>query len=160
VYPSFEGNAARNFTTLISMITGMIQSRHCQLPALAGKCSIKTKRESQTKKFTRWLQNNKINANIYFLPFIKKIISILARDTIFLVFDGSTVAKDSACLMASIIYKKRAIPFAWTILEGRKGHFSEDVHLQLLEQVKSMLPDNSNVVILGDGEFDGSEVVQ
>lgn len=72
-----------------------------------------------------------------------------------LIFDGSVIGKDSACLMASIIYKKRAIPIAWLVIEGRKGHFTEDYHLELLEIVRGIFPDDTNVIVIGDGEFDG-----
>ena len=142
------------------MVTGMIQSKNCQLPAIAGQTPDPIKRESQVKKYTRWLRNDKVNANIFFLPFIEKVIKVLATDQIFLIFDGSTVARDSACLMASIIYQKRAIPIAWIPVEGRKGHFTEAVHIELLHQVKSMLPQDAKVIVLGDGEFDGINFLQ
>ena len=54
-----------------------------------------------------------------------------------------------------LFIKKRAIPIAWLNVEGKKGHFCEAVHVQLLKQVKTMIPDEAEVVILGDGEFDG-----
>lgn len=142
------------------MLTGIIQSKNCQLPAMAGKFASKIKRESQVKKFARWMQNKDINANIYFLPFIERLITVLAQDTIYLIFDGSVVARNSACLMASIVYKNRAIPIAWINVEGRKGHFCEEFHIHLLEQVRSMLPANSKVIVVGDGEFDGVNFLQ
>ena len=142
------------------MVAGMIQSKNCRLPAIAGKASSKIKRESQVKKFTRWLQNKNVNANIYFLPFIERLINVLIQNTVYLIFDGSVVARNSACLMASLVYKNRSIPIAWINVEGRKGHFCEEFHIHLLEQVQSMLPEDANVVVIGDGEFDGVNFLQ
>jgi len=36
-----------------------------------------------------------------------------------------------------------------------KGHFSEEVHLSLLALVRPLIPEGSDVIFLGDGEFDG-----
>jgi len=155
IFPPMSGHEASHFSTLLHMITGMIVSKHCHLPKVAGKIKSTTKQESIIAKLKRWISNNKINGNTYFVPFIEKLLPILTTGTIRIIFDGSVVGKDSACLMASIIYKNRAIPIAWLMGEGRKGHFSEGFHLELLKMIKEMLPDNVKVVIIGDGEFDG-----
>ena len=57
-------------------------------------------------------------------------------------------------LMASVIYGKRALPIAWLVKRGKKGHFSAEDHLWLFEQVRALVPDGADVIFLGDGEFD------
>jgi hypothetical protein len=42
------------------------------------------------------------------------------------------------------------------VIQGRKGHFPEDTHVALLEQVYDMIPAETLVIFLGDGEFDGT----
>ena len=133
----------------------MILGKHCQLPVLAGKSPDRTKRESAVKKFSRWLQNRDIIGNIYFLPFIEKLLLILSQQTLYLILDGSIIGRNSACLMVSVVYKHRAIPVAWLVIEGKKGHFCEAYHIEVLQLAKTLLPENVNVVVLGDGEFDG-----
>ena len=59
-------------------------------------------------------------------------------------------------LVMSIVYAGRALPIGWLVVEGNKGHLSEKLHLQLLEQVHSLVPQDVEVVFLGDGEFDGT----
>jgi len=59
------------------------------------------------------------------------------------------------CLMVSLVYQGRALPIGWLVFEGNKGHCSEARHLELLEEVKKWVPLGAEVVILGDGEFDG-----
>ena len=39
-----------------------------------------------------------------------------------------------------------------------KGHFPEDLHIALVELVRTLIPEGTKVVFLGDGEFDGTEL--
>jgi len=45
--------------------------------------------------------------------------------------------------------------FAWIVVKGNKGHFPEEAHVQLVEQVHKMVPEEADVILLGNGEFDG-----
>ena len=40
--------------------------------------------------------------------------------------------------------------------QGPKGHFSEDLHLALVDLIRACLPAETRVVFLGDGECDGT----
>jgi hypothetical protein len=61
--------------------------------------------------------------------------------------------------MVSIVYKSRALPVCWVVFKGRKGHSSAEIQQALMKTLKSLLPTDQEVIILGDGEFDGSELV-
>jgi hypothetical protein len=58
--------------------------------------------------------------------------------------------------MASVVYKKRALPVAWIVRRGPKGHFPGATHLDLLAQIATLIPETASVVFLGDGEFDAT----
>jgi hypothetical protein len=58
--------------------------------------------------------------------------------------------------MIHVIYKGRALPLAWRVRQGPKGHFPEDLHIALVELIRTCLPEGTQVVLLGDGEFDGT----
>ena len=72
--------------------------------------------------------------------------------------DGSPVGRGCRTLMLSVVFKNRALPLTWLVAEGNKGHFSEENHLILIEQVKEIIPEGTEVMFLGDGEFDGIEL--
>ena len=155
LFPKMTGHEASNFGTLLHLITGMVVSKHCHLPKVAGKVKSNIKQESQIKKFKRFLSNSKVNGNVYFLPFLEKLLPALITKDVKLLIDGSVVGNNSACLMASIVFKNRSIPIAWYMGEGKKGHFSELFHIELLKLVKNNLPEDVVVTVIGDGEFDG-----
>jgi hypothetical protein len=115
-----------------------------------------TKPESRVKRFARWIDNERILEEMYFLPYAESLLTHLALETLVLVMDGSVVGRGCAALMIHVIYKGRALPLAWRVRQGPKGHFPEDLHIALVELIQTCLPEGTQVVFLGDGEFDGT----
>jgi len=138
------------------LISGIVGSRRTNLPAIAGKVPDGTKKESRIKKFSRWIKNDRIEAEIYFLPYTDALLAGLAHRTLVLIMDSSEVGRKCLALMVNVVYKKRALPLAWIVVKGSKGHFPEEAHVQLLEQVHQIMPEGADVIVLGDGEFDGT----
>ena len=156
LYPTQpRGNTARHLTTLAMLISGIVASKKVNLPAIACKIPSMTKVESQVKRFSRWIENENINFEFYYLPYAQQLVTSLAQQTLVLVMDGSPVGRGCRTLMLSVLYKKRALPLAWLVSQGSKGHFSEENHINLIEQVKEIIPKDADVMFLGDGEFDG-----
>ena len=74
-----QGNLARHLNTLAGMVTGIVLGKSCQLPTLASKAPDDTLAESRGKRFSRWLQNETVTAETYFLPFIEALLTSLAQ---------------------------------------------------------------------------------
>ena len=70
--------------------------------------------------------------------------------------DGSVVGRGCVALMIHVLYKGRALPLAWRVRQGPKGHFPEDLHIAVVELIREVIPAGAKVVFLGDGEFDGT----
>ncbi len=156
-----QGNLARHLNTLAGMVTGIILGRSCHLPRLAHKAPDETLAESRHKRFSRWVQNDAITAQHYFLPFVEALLtSLAALRPLVLVMDGSEVARGCLALVISVLYGRRALPIAWVVVQGSKGHFPADTHIHLLRQVTALLPLDTPVTFLGDGEFDSVELQQ
>src|SRR6266446_10261001 len=68
--------------------------------------------------------------------------------------DGSVVGRDCTALMIHVIYKGRALPLAWRVRQGPKGHFPEDLHIAVVALMREVIPEGAKVVFLGDGEID------
>jgi len=159
LYPpkTLNGHQIRHLYTSIAMISGIIQSCSSQLGKIASKIPENIQHESLVKRFSRLLQNEEVSQELFFLPFVMPLLHALASSgPIVLAIDGSETGRHCMTLMVSVIYKKRSIPIAWLVKEGNKGHMSEEIHLELLEIVKGIIPDHAKVIFLGDGEFDGT----
>jgi len=156
-YPtSSQGNFARHLNTLAALISGIVGSKSSQLPHIATKVPDGTKPESRVKRFARWLDNDRILEEVYFLPYADVLLRHLALQTVVLVMDGSGVGRGCTALMIHVVYKGRALPLAWLVRQAPKGHFPEDLHIAVVELMREVIPEGAKVVFLGDGEFDGT----
>ena len=70
--------------------------------------------------------------------------------------DGSVVGRGCTALMIHVIDKGRALPLAWRVRQGPKGHVPEALHIAVVELISTVVPEGAKVVLLGDGEFDGT----
>lgn len=70
--------------------------------------------------------------------------------------EGSVVGRDCTALMIHVLYQGRALPLAWRVRPGPKGPFPEDLHIAMVALRRKVIPEGAQVVLLGDGEFDGA----
>ena len=160
-YPDVpQGNVVRHLTTLAALISGIVGSHSTQLPKIATQVPNGTKPESRVKRFARWVDNEAITEEVYFVPYVEVLLRHLALQTLVVVMDGSVVGRQCVALMMHVIYKGRALPLVWQVRRGKKGHFPEDMHVALVEQLYDLIPTGTQVVLLGDGEFDGIHLQQ
>jgi len=176
LYPTEpSGNLVRHLKTLSMLISGIVASKHTHLPAIASKVPSLAKVESRIKRFCRWIDNERIDFEGYYLPYAQQLLTNLANQTVVLIMDGSPVGRGCRTLMCgrttrcchrvSVVYKNRALPLTWLVAEGNRGHFSEESQISLMrkvsqaitprQQVKEITPKGADVMFLGDGEFDG-----
>ena len=163
---NIAGQAARHLIVFALMITGLVRAGKIALDEMADKSTKHkdSKTESRTKRFNRWLRNKKVNKETMYFPYIKEILAGLSGTTLIFTIDASNLGKHCAVLMISIIYQGRALPVIWKVREGNKGSFSEEEHIVLLEELYELLQEieedlekELDVVVVGDGEFDGVE---
>ena len=152
------GNFARHVQTLAALISGIVGSKSTQLPHIATKVPDGTKPESRVTRFARWVDNAHILEEVYFLPYAAVLLRHLALQTLVLVMDGSGVGRGCTALMLHVVYKGRALPLAWRVRQAPKGHFPEELHLALVDLIRGLIPAGTPVVLLGDGEFDGTRL--
>ena len=149
-----------NRTTLVYLIVGLILGRNVQLAKIAEQVNYAYKESSLTDRFRRFVSNANVEVTVIFSIFIKLMLAGLeAEQALILSIDTSKTGGNCITLMLSLGYKTRALPLCWITFKGRKGHSPEDIQLALLKTVKTLIPTDRAVILLGDGEFDGSQVV-
>jgi hypothetical protein len=152
------GNLARHLSTLAALISGIVGSKSTPLPTSAAKVPNGTKPESRVKRSARWFDNDHILAEVYFLPYADLLLRHFALQTLVLVMDGSVAGRGGMALMIHVVSKGRALPLAWRVRQGPKGHCPEDLHLALVELGSGLIPEGAQVVIRGDGACDGTRL--
>jgi hypothetical protein len=158
-HPQPTGHRERHFNTLTALICGLAGGQRAHLSTIADHApSGRAKQESLIGRFRRFLKHDAQTVDGWFLPVAKALLTTLASQPITLVMDGSLVGRGCIALMLSVVYHGRALPLCWVVIEGKKGHFPQDLHCALLAQVHKIMPAGATVCFLGDGEFDGTEL--
>jgi Transposase DDE domain len=155
-----SGNLARHLNTLAWMISGIVGSKRTNYPEIAKKCPDGNKPPSREKRFSRWVINDRVDFETYFAPFAVTLLLSLAHGPLVLAIDGSEVGRGCLALMVSVVYQGRALPLGWVVVKGNKGHFPEETHVALVQEVAQLTPPEADVIFLGDGEFDGLTLQQ
>jgi len=144
----------RHLVILAMMITGIVLSRNAQLSQMSSEAPVAAKDKSVEMRLRRRVKHGKIDADVIYMPFARQILVSLAS-----VLDGSRAGRGCMVLMVGVLYKKRALPMAWVAYKGKKGHTNAQRHIQALEKVLPLLPAGSEVVLLGDAEYDTTEML-
>src|SRR6266566_6398666 len=147
------GHCARHLDTLAPLISGIVGGTSTQLPQIAAQVPEASKPESRVKRFSRWFDNDSLREEVYVLPSAEVLLRHVALQTVVLVMEGSGVGRGCWALMMHVIYQGRALPLAWRVRQCPKGHCPEDLPSALVELVRTLIPEGTQVVFLGDGAF-------
>jgi hypothetical protein len=151
--------AQGHVVTLAMMITGIVVGKKAQLAPMSTQVPYPAKDKSIEKRMRRWVKNGRVEIEVYFVPFAEELLAGLAQNTLLLAMDGSSVGRGCMVLMVGIVYHKRALPVAWVVYKGKKGHASAETHISVLEAVLPLIPAGADVILLGDGEYDSVDML-
>jgi len=155
--PRPTGHRERHLNTLAAMICGLTGGQRAHLATIAAHApSSGADQESVMARFRRWLKHDAHTIEGWFLPVASALLANLAQQPVVLAIDGSVVGRGCVALMLSAVYQGRALPLAWVVVQGKKGHFPQETHCALLRQIQPLIPPTAEVTLLGDGEFDGT----
>ena len=146
------------------MIGSLIRTGRASLQSIGQGMDLEIDLESRVKKAKRWLKSKWTDSESHFIPYLIPIIRSLGKsERIVVAIDGSSIG-ECMTLMISIIWKNRAIPVCWVVGKAPKGHFPEQMHIDLIktaaEIFESVLGENPKIILLGDGEFDGVNLME
>ena len=144
--------------TLAMMISGIVMSRKAQLSTMSSEIPILAKDQSIEMRMRRWVKDD-LDVEAVYMPFARQILEALCHLPLVLVMDGSQAGRGCMVLRVGVLYQKRALPIAWLVYKGKKGHASAERHIQALAKVCPLLPEGSEVVLLGDAEYDTTEML-
>lgn len=77
-----------------------------------------------------------------------------------MIVDGTKIGSGYQLLMVSLAYRRRAVPIAWCWIRHVRGHSSAAKQIILLKHVRSLIPQEIPVFLVGDSEFGSIAVLQ
>jgi hypothetical protein len=151
-----EGNALRRLNSESMLLAALIRGGRASFETMGRELPSCADLESRIKFVKRWVCNKWTDCKMHFLPAVSWLLLRLPQTgELVLAIDGFEVGSGCTALMLSVVWKSRAIPVCWVVRRGSRGHFPEEMHLDLLRMASEILPDGCRKVLLGDGEFDG-----
>jgi hypothetical protein len=154
-----NSHAEQHLNTLSLLICGIVSAQHVQFDKLASHAPIRgRKNESLITRFRRWVKHEDITLEALWLPIARSVLAALAKAELTILLDGTTAGRGCVILMASVVYRGHAIPLLWSVVKGKKGHLPQDVHCALIARLQELIGADATVTLLGDGEFDGTEL--
>jgi len=145
--------------TLAMMITGIVMGKKAQLSVMSDEVPYNAKNKSIEMRMRRFVKHKKIDTEITYMPFARHILVALATFPLVLAMDGSQVGRGCMVLMVGVVYRSRLLPIAWVVYKGKKGHTTAERHIEVLKKVLPLVPKESKVILLGDAEYDTTEML-
>lgn len=153
---SVSGNVYRRLDVLSKMVSGILHHGSTRISEICRISCDDRQHASKEKQMRRWLLSDHTTYEQYYLPYIFALVQRLSQQgELTFVIDGSSAAQGCMVLMFSLVYGNRSIPVVWEVVKAKKGHLPETMHRSLLAKLKEIVPADSQVNILGDGEYDG-----
>jgi hypothetical protein len=147
---------------LAQLMVGIYLSGSVQLSRIASKVPSSAKLTSITKRLSRFVSNEEVDAGDWYRPVAMGVVEHLVRSgsKVRLLIDGTKVSGSKQLLMVCVAYRRRALPLWWCWVPYRKGRSSTSKQLALLREVQALLPPAAEVSLVGDSEFGDVRVLE
>lgn len=167
ICPNPKGHLWSRLNTFYAIITGLLLRKKVDMESIGNGFVQDIQIDSRRVNVKRFFENKHISYDCFYQPYIYTILQQLFAENksskeLILAIDGTTLGNKHAALAISFLYEEVSLPLCWLVRKGGKGHFKEAQHIELLEKayqiLQPIIPSDYQVVLLGDGEFDGADL--
>ena len=150
----------RHLQTLAWMVGGLIQAECVKLTAWVPFVHSRARyAQSTQRRFRRWLGNRRIEVTPLYGPLIAQALQEWGAHTLYLALDTSLLWNQYCLVRLSVVYRGRAVPVVWEVMEHRSSSVTHAAYEALLETVPALLPAGVQVVFLADRGFADTELL-
>ncbi len=147
-------------TNLALLIVGLYHGGRVYASAIVRTWESRAKQTSLTRRLSRFLANPAIHVRDWYTPIARQWLAAYAGQAVHLILDGSKVGFGHQLLMVALAYRRRAVPLAWTWMPYTRGSSPTRQQLALLAYVRTLVPPQTRVLLVGDAEFGHIEALR
>lgn len=138
----------------IWVVVGILESASCHLSQIANCLPMETKAESRVTLLRRWLMNPHVKVWSFYKKILAHVFTGWSNVSATIILDGVMLFGDHwQVFRVSLLHGSRAIPLAWTVVEG-KGLVKVSKLKGMLEKVQRFLKKYvKGVLFLADAGF-------
>ena len=130
----------RHLKTLAWMMSGLILSREIGLGAWALYVHSRAQYAASTiRRFRRFLDNKRIDVPRLYTPLLHQALQGWHHSTVYVALDTSMLWNRYCLVRLSLIYRGRAIPLVWKVLEHGSAMVAYEDYHTLLDQAAQLL---------------------
>jgi hypothetical protein len=157
--PKQRKTQVQNFVWLV---VGIFHSHSVSLSKIASKVMSTAKNVSTVRRLSRFLASPAVDVRSWYRSIAKAWLLSQFQQVgeIRLIMDGTKIGFGHQLLMVSLAYRRRAVPIAWSWIRHVRGHSSGKQQVSLLKYVRSLIPQNAPVFLVGDSEFGSIAVLR
>jgi Transposase DDE domain len=150
----------RHLKTLAWMMVGLIQAGWISLTAWAPYVESRAQyAQSTVRRFRRWLDNDKIDVVSLYGPLIAHALAEWGEQALYVALDTSMLWNSYCLIRLSVIYRGRAVPLVWCVLQHGSAQVAFEAYRELLERAALVLPRRCTVVFLADRGFADTDLM-
>lgn len=153
-------NDIRNVNTFAWMVVGLLVSKSIHLGQWGLVRVGNALAASKERQISRWLHNRKIDTAAVYRNFATVAILPWAEQRAVLALDSSVLWERYVIVRVALIYRGRALPLAWKVLEQGSASVSFVTYAPILEEASRLLPRTCQVVLLADRGFVDVDLMQ
>ena len=129
----------RPLKTAVNRIVGLILSSSISLTGwIPYPISRALQAQSVQRRFARWLANDRLDVHLLYSPLIQEALTAWGEATVYVALD-TTLLWDYYCMIRlNVIYRGRAVPLAWQVIEHRSAQVAFRVYRDVLQRVVSL----------------------
>jgi hypothetical protein len=151
----------RHLKTRAWMMVGLMQASMVSLTAWVPYVhSRAVYAQSLVRRFDRWLQHQRIEVHQLYGPLIQHALAEWGTNALYLALDTSTLWDTYCIVRISLIYRGRAIPLVWKVLQHPSRSVAYTVYAALLDTAASLLPLQCKVIVVADRGFADTHLME
>src|SRR6266516_7392621 len=144
----------RHRKTLAWMMVGLLCAKTVGLGAWASFAVSRAQyAQSVVRRFRRWLANNRIKPEPLYGPLIAKALVSWMGKRVSVALDTSLLWNTYCLIRLSVIYRGRAVPLAWLVIEHGSAMVAFETYQELLERAAVLLLRRCKVIFIADRGF-------
>jgi Transposase DDE domain len=150
----------RHLKTLAWMMVGLISSGCISLSAWAPYVVSRAQyAQSTARRFRRWLANDQIDVLSLYSPLMQQALVGWGEQALYVALDTSMLWNTDCLIRLSVIYRGRAVPLVWCVLQHGSAQVAFDAYQELLTRAAVLLPRGCSVVFLADRGFADTDLM-
>jgi hypothetical protein len=144
----------RRLNTLVWAMVGLSLTHTVRLDAWAEVLEGRAQYEAlRVRHFSRWLHHPAISPPQWYKPVLQAALVDWPVDQRLYVALDTTAIPPFVLIRASLVYRGRAISFAWRALRHRSAQVSFEAYQPVLDQVRAIVPAGQVMTLLADRGF-------